>query len=115
MHHLGETLGLSCDILLFLSREICEKVVLGAHQDWDRGLGSASEICDAKRTSLKPRAWRNHSLILLNVRLRVRSNMNKMALASLLTSGSIETNSRCPPRSQIFEMSDHVFCELRTY
>lgn len=50
---------------------------------------------------LKPRPWRYHSLIELRVLLRVRSNMNRMATASLHTRGSILTNSRCPPRSQI--------------
>lgn len=50
---------------------------------------------------LKPLAWRYHSLIELSVLLRDRSNMKRMATASLQTSGSIETNSRWPPRSQI--------------
>lgn len=44
------------------------------------------------RTLLNPRAWRYHSLIELRVLFRVRSNMNKMATASLQTSGSIVTN-----------------------
>jgi len=37
----------------------------------------------------------------LRVLLRVRSNMKRMATASLQTSGSMLTNSRWPPRSQI--------------
>src|SRR5215472_2345103 len=50
---------------------------------------------------LKPRPCRYHSLIELRVLLRVRSNMNKMATASLQTRGSMLTNSRCPPKSQM--------------
>lgn len=54
-----------------------------------------------RRTLLNPRAWRYHSLIELSVDLRERSNMNSSATASLHTSGSMLTNSRWPPRSQI--------------
>ncbi len=50
---------------------------------------------------LKPRPCRYHSLIELRVLFLVRSNMNRMATASLQTNGSILTNSLCPPRSQI--------------
>src|SRR6266700_3432507 len=54
-----------------------------------------------KCTLLNPRACRYHSFTELSVDLRDRSNMNKMATASLQTSGSMFTNSRCPPRSQM--------------
>lgn len=42
---------------------------------------------------LNPRAWRYHSLTLFRVDFRVRSNMNRIATASLDTRGSIDTNS----------------------
>ncbi len=50
---------------------------------------------------LKPRPWRYHSLIELSVLFRVKSNMNRMATASLHTNGSMFTNSRWPPKSQM--------------
>lgn len=50
---------------------------------------------------LKPRPCLYHSLMEFRVLFRVRSNMNKMATASLQTRGSMLTNSRWPPRSQI--------------
>ena len=50
---------------------------------------------------LKPLPWRYHSLMEFSVLFRVKSNMNKIATASLQTSGSIFTNSRWPPRSQM--------------
>ena len=50
---------------------------------------------------LNPRPCRYHSLIELSVLFLVRSNMNRIATASLHTSGSMLTNSRCPPRSHI--------------
>lgn len=50
---------------------------------------------------LNPRACRYHSLTLLRVDFRVRSNMNRMATASLETRGSIDTNSLWPPKSHI--------------
>lgn len=50
---------------------------------------------------LKPRPWRYHSFMELSVLFRVRSNMKSMATASLQTRGSMLTNSRWPPRSQI--------------
>lgn len=66
-------------------------------------------VCQSRRrrkphptpTLLKPLAWRYHSLTLLSVAFRVRSNMNRMATASFDTSGSMDTNSRWPPRSHI--------------
>jgi hypothetical protein len=39
--------------------------------------------------------------MLFSVDLRVRSNMKRIATASLQTRGSMLTNSRCPPRSHI--------------
>ena len=50
---------------------------------------------------LNPRPCLYHSLIELSVLFLVRSNMKRMATASLQTRGSMLTNSRCPPRSQI--------------
>lgn len=50
---------------------------------------------------LNPRPCRYHSLILFSVLFRVKSNMNKMATASLQTSGNMLTNSLCPPKSQM--------------
>lgn len=55
-------------------------------------------------TLLNPLACLYHSLILFKVDLRVRSNMNRMATASLETSGSMETNSLWPPRSHIWRV-----------
>ena len=54
-----------------------------------------------EQTLLNPRACRYHSLTEFNVDFRDRSNMKRIATASLHTSGSMFTNSRCPPRSQI--------------
>ena len=50
---------------------------------------------------LKPRPCLYHSLMEFRVLFRVRSNMKRMATASLQTRGSMFTNSRWPPRSQI--------------
>lgn len=50
---------------------------------------------------LNPRPCLYHSLILLSVDFLVRSNMNRIATASLQTSGSMFTNSRWPPKSHI--------------
>src|SRR5260221_136341 len=54
-----------------------------------------------EHTLLKPRAWRYHSFTEFKVDLRVKSNMNKMATASLQTKGDMFTASLCPPTSQI--------------
>lgn len=51
---------------------------------------------------MNPLACLYHSFTEFKVLFLVKSNMNKMATASLLTSGSMDTNSRWPPRSQIF-------------
>lgn len=48
----------------------------------------------SRQTLLNPLACLYHSLILFKVDLRVRSNMNRIATASLDTRGNIETNSR---------------------
>lgn len=50
-------------------------------------------------TLLNPLVCLYHSRILFSVDFLVRSNMKRMATASLDTSGSIETNSRCPAGS----------------
>ena len=81
--------NLAGNLLLLVDWEVDKRIVLGADQ-WN---GIA--------VLLKPRPWRYHSLMLFSVLLRVRSNMKRMATASLQTSGSMLTNSRCPPRSQI--------------
>jgi hypothetical protein len=47
-------------------------------------------------TLLNPRACRYHSLMEFKVDFRVKSNMKRIATASLHTSGNILTNSRCP-------------------
>ncbi len=62
---------------------------------------------------LKPLACRYHSFTLLRVAFRVRSNMNRMATASLDTRGNIDTNSLCPPRSQILRISEGDHCTYR--
>jgi hypothetical protein len=49
-----------------------------------------------KRTLLMDRTCRYHSLTLKSVALRVRSNMKRIATASLQTSGSMLMNSRWP-------------------
>ncbi|KAG5220292.1 hypothetical protein IMY05_C4628000900 [Salix suchowensis] len=61
-------------------------------------------------TLLKPRACRYHSLTEFSVDFRERSNMKRMATASLHTNGNMLTNSRCPPRSHI----ENVMVVLRT-
>ncbi|EEQ36836.1 hypothetical protein CLUG_00959 [Clavispora lusitaniae ATCC 42720] len=50
---------------------------------------------------LKPRTCSYHSFIELRVDFRVRSNINKMATASLETKGSMLINSFWPPKSHI--------------
>lgn len=50
---------------------------------------------------LKPRPCLYHSLMEFKVLFLVRSNMKRMATASLQTSGSILTNSLWPPKSHI--------------
>lgn len=50
---------------------------------------------------LKPRPCLYHSLMEFNVLFLVRSNIKSMATASLQTKGSMFTNSRWPPRSQM--------------
>lgn len=67
-------------------------------------------LCGYQRTLLKPRACRYHSLTELSVDFRERSNMKRMATASLQTRGSMLTNSRWPPRSHI----ENVMVVLRT-
>jgi hypothetical protein len=52
-------------------------------------------------TLLKPLACLYHSLTEFNVLFRDKSNMNKIATASLHTSGNMFTNSRWPPKSHI--------------
>jgi hypothetical protein len=47
-----------------------------------------------RHTLLKPLACLYHSFTLFRVAFRVKSNMKRMATASLDTSGSMETNSR---------------------
>lgn len=56
---------------------------------------------DDTRTLLNPRAWRYHSFTELRVDFRERSNMKRMATASLQTRGSMFTNSLWPPKSHI--------------
>ena len=50
---------------------------------------------------LNPRPCLYHSLMEFRVLFLVRSNMKRMATASLQTRGSILTNSLWPPKSQI--------------
>jgi len=52
-------------------------------------------------TLLKPRACRYHSFTEFKVDFRERSNINRIATASLHTRGSMLTNSRWPPKSQM--------------
>ena len=49
---------------------------------------------------MNPLACRYHSFTEFRVDFLDRSNMNRIATASLHTRGNIFTNSRCPPRSQ---------------
>ena len=53
-----------------------------------------AELFLERRTLLNPLACRYHSLIEFSVLFLDKSNMNKMATASLQTSGSIVTNLR---------------------
>jgi hypothetical protein len=52
-------------------------------------------------TLLKPLACLYHSLTEFNVLFLDKSNMNRIATASLHTNGSMFTNSRWPPKSHI--------------
>lgn len=108
VHCFGKSLRLLRDLLLFVARECRKGIKLGADKKWYRGLHfvfrvSFNNPCHVRKkfTLLNPRACRYHSFTELRVDLRDRSNMNKMATASLQTSGSMFTNSRCPPRSQM--------------
>ena len=109
MHGFGKPLGLSRDFVLFIPGKGSKLVILGPNQDGDCSLpGEDTDIVSpslSTETTRTPREWAAltllnplaclyHSLILFNVDLRVRSNMNRMATASFETRGSIETNSR---------------------
>lgn len=65
--------------------------------------GSLHHPSTTTLTLLNPLACLYHSFTEFKVLFLVKSNMNKIATASLLTRGSIDTNSRCPPRSQIYD------------
>lgn len=81
------------------------------HPQGERGEGIVKNEQRKKNcTLLNPRACLYHSLTELSVDLRERSNMNKIATASLHTRGNILTNSRWPPRSQ----SENVIDVRRT-
>jgi hypothetical protein len=97
---------LSSYFLLLVSGEIVKMIVFRSYQERNRRLRKALRLNRSNTTVnmltlLKPLACRYHSLILLSVDFRERSNMNKIATASLQTSGNILTNSRWPPRSHI--------------
>lgn len=74
------------------------KLVSGSFVFDTRGLLERDSISRMSKvcTLLKPRACRYHSLMLLSVDFRDRSNINSSATASLHTNGNIETNSRWP-------------------
>mmetsp|Transcript_1819 Transcript_1819/g.4138 ORF Transcript_1819/g.4138 Transcript_1819/m.4138 type:complete len:225 (-) Transcript_1819:266-940(-) len=61
-------------------------------------------IKNARAFRLSARTWRYHSLTLLSVDLRERSNMKSIADASLQTRGSMLRKSRWPPRSQMLKV-----------
>ena len=101
---------LSRDLFLLIAREGRELVVLRSDQERHCGLVDVSgrqrttrkrdirkssrytfQAIPRRRTLLNPRACRYHSLIELSVDLRERSNMKRIATASLQTSGSILT------------------------
>ena len=105
------------DFLLLVTREGGELVELRPNQEGNCSLGCDNELGNPERgcgkggrTLLNPRACRYHSFTELSVDFRDRSNMNKMATASLQTRGNIFTNSRWPPRSHI----EKVMVVLRT-
>ena len=58
------------------------------------------------------RASPDHSLTLLSVAFLERSNMKRMATASLQTNGSMFTNSFCPPRSQMLKVISVLRMEI---
>ena len=101
---------LSRNLFLLIAREGRELVVLGPDQERHCGLVDVSgrqrttrkrdirkssrytlKAIPRRRTLLNPRACRYHSLIELSVDLRERSNIKRIATASLQTSGSILT------------------------
>ena len=100
----ASSLGLMKGCYSLLLRSIMRSLrgVLPAHR---------ARMCnayDGKLTLLKPLACLYHSFTLFRVVFRVRSNIKSIATASLETRGSMETNSRWPPRSQIYCVNDPV-------
>lgn len=94
------------NLLLLVSWECRERIKFRANEKWYSSLVTMISDGDRVRrnheqTLLNPRAWRYHSFTEFSVDFRERSNMNRMATASLQTSGSMLTNSRWPPKSHI--------------
>ena len=113
---------LLCNLFLFISGEGCKCIKLCSDQERYRSLCKINQYelpyslvrtrqrlmdhwmsasMKTTLTLLKPLACLYHSLTEFNVLFLDKSNMNKMATASLQTSGNMFTNSRCPPKSQI--------------
>lgn len=105
MHGLRKPFCLFSDLLLLVSRKCCKHIVFRTNQERDRRLRKGIRVKHMKGraglTLLNPLACRYHSFTEFKVDFLDKSNMNNMATASLHTSGSMFTNSRCPPRSQI--------------
>jgi hypothetical protein len=95
------------NLLLLVSWECRKCIKFRANEKWYssliRAISNDIEQYPTKyeHTLLNPRAWRYHSFTEFSVDFRERSNMNRIATASLQTSGSMLTNSRWPPKSHI--------------
>lgn len=107
-HHLNDVKTyLLGNLLLFVSWKRRERIKFRANEKGYSSLIKTVSNTIAKcpteheQTLLNPRAWRYHSFTEFSVDFRERSNMNRIATASLQTSGSILTNSRWPPKSHI--------------
>jgi hypothetical protein len=95
------------DLFLFITRERGKRIELCSDQEWYSTLMYLLSIQTLenktrwRQTLLKPRACLYHSFTEFNVDFRDKSNMKRIATASLHTRGSMFTNSLCPPRSHI--------------
>lgn len=101
MHSFREPFRLFRDLFLLIFRKSRKLIVFRADKHRDRRLPAQRTQVSCGREKvlhelalLKPLVCLYHSRILFSVDFLVKSNMKRMATASLDTSGSMETNSR---------------------
>jgi hypothetical protein len=113
LHGLCKFSSLLCNVFLLLWREVCKLIVLHANEKWKGILQTNTQTHTNaitqpftttsfflhKQTLLIERTCRYHSFTLVSVAFRDKSNMKRMATASLHTSGSMLINSRWPGRA----------------